>query len=411
MFLSTPRVLSVIFSAVTICNALPKSQSAYHQIGSRLNRRDATLQAAYCSYADAGIKQMLTFYNSSLGVFGNVDSTGKFNAHWWNSANVITMLADYEDYFPGRNSEILTIFANTLKVATSPFSPRGSFLNTFYDDELWWVLAWIKVYDVTGKVEYLDKAAEIYEDPKSVWNTTPCSGGIWFVPLPLHKRHSTNITSSRWNFAKTSVNAIANELFLTASVKLANRIPTNSEYFTMAMEAYDWFIASGMINSKNIINDGLNIHVKPCKSGDIQGWTYNQGVILSGLAELTWSTGDPKYNNLANTLATASMAHYANNSQMILHEPCEPDCSTDLSQFKGIYGRNIQFLVNRANVLPANLKTQFVTFLQNNANEIWAKDKGVDNQLGLVWSGPPSVATVETQSSALDAIVGAACVS
>jgi predicted alpha-1,6-mannanase (GH76 family) len=207
------------------------------------------------------------------------------------------------------------------------------------------------------------------------------------------------------------VNAIANELFLTASVKLANRIPTNSEYFTMAVEAYDWFIASGLINSKNIITDGLNIGVKPCKSGDIQGWTYNQGVILSGLAELTWSTGDPKYNNLANTLATASMAHYANNSQMILHEPCEPDCSTDLSQFKGIYGRNIQFLVNRANVLPANLKSQFVTFLQNNANEIWAKDKGVDNQLGLVWSGPPSVATVETQSSALDAIVGAACVS
>src|ERR1700735_5636928 len=126
MFLSTPRVLSVIFSAVAICNALPQPQSTYHKIGSRLNRRDATLQAAYTSYADAGIKEMLTFYNSALGVFGNTDSTGKFTAHWWNSANVITMLADYENSFPGRNSEILTIFANTLKVATSPFSPRGS---------------------------------------------------------------------------------------------------------------------------------------------------------------------------------------------------------------------------------------------------------------------------------------------
>ena len=231
-------------------------------------------------------------------------------------------------------------------------------------------------------------------------------------PSPSPRRHLTNITSSRWDFAKTSVNAIANELFLTASVKLANRIPTNSEYFTMAMEAYDWFMASGMINSKNIINDGLNIDVKPCQNSGTEGWTYNQGVILSGLAELTWSTGDPKYNNLANTLATASMAHYANNSQMILHETCEPNCSTDLSQFKGIYGRNIQFLVNRANFLPANLKTQFVSFLQNNANEIWAKDKGVNNQLGLVWSGQANVvATVETQSSALDAIVGAACVS
>ena len=167
-----------------------------------------------------------------------------------------------------------------------------------------------------------------------------------------------------------------------------------------------------MINSKNIINDGLDFTKSPCVNNGIEGWTYNQGVILSGLAELTWSTGDAKYNNLANTLATASMAHYANNSNLILHETCEPNCDSDLSQFKGIYGRNIQFLVNRANILPANLKTQFITFLQNNANAIWASDKGVNNQLGLVWSGEPNVvATMETQSSALDAIVGAAAVS
>ena len=227
-----------------------------------------------------------------------------------------------------------------------------------------------------------------------------------------HFSAQTNIELSRWDFARTSVNAIANELFLTASIKLANRIPSNTEYITMAQEAYNWFMASGMINPSDIINDGLNIAVSPCVNNGAEGWTYNQGVILSGLAEMTWATGDPSYNDLANTLATASMAHYANNPDLILHEPCEPNCDSDLSQFKGIYGRNIQFLVNRADVLPANLKTQFVEFLQNNANDIWASDRGPNNQLGLVWSGEPSVsATVETQSSALDAIVGAACVS
>jgi len=177
------------------------------------------------------------------------------------------------------------------------------------------------------------------------------------------------------------------------------------------MQQYTWFINSGMINSANIINDGLDISVSPCKNNGNEGWTYNQGVILSGLAELTWSTGDDTYNNLANTLATASMAHYANNPQLILHETCEPNCDADLSQFKGIYGRNIQFLVNRADVLSAGLRAQFVEFLQNNANDIWADDRGVSNQLGLVWSGPAGTATVETQSSALDAIVGAAAVS
>jgi predicted alpha-1,6-mannanase (GH76 family) len=128
------------------------------------------LQDQYTSYADAGIDEMMTFYDASTGLFGGA---------WWNSANVITMLADYENSFPGRNKAFQSTIETTLAKAVSPFMPRGSFLNTFYDDELWWVLAWIKVYDVTNDVTYLNKAAEIYEDPRSVWGTTPCNGGIW----------------------------------------------------------------------------------------------------------------------------------------------------------------------------------------------------------------------------------------
>lgn len=161
--------MSVIFFTVAICNALPQPQSTFYQIGSRLSRR-STLSEQYTKYADAGIDEIMTFYDAS---------TGLFSGSWWNSANVITMLADYENYFPGRNKAFTSTIETTFAKAVSPFSSRGSFLNTFYDDELWWTLAWIKVYDVTGNVTYLNKAAEIYEDPKSIWGTTPCSGGIW----------------------------------------------------------------------------------------------------------------------------------------------------------------------------------------------------------------------------------------
>lgn len=67
------------------------------------------------------------------------------------------------------------MFQNVLSRA--PAFANG-FLNGFYDDELWWVLAWIAVYDATGNTQYLDKAAAIYEDSKSVWGQTPC-GGLW----------------------------------------------------------------------------------------------------------------------------------------------------------------------------------------------------------------------------------------
>jgi predicted alpha-1,6-mannanase (GH76 family) len=113
---------------------------------------------------------------------------------------------------------------------------------------------------------------------------------------------------------------------------------------------------------------------------------------------------------LANTLALAGIDKLTN-ANGILVEPCEATgCDGDEQQFKGVFGRNIQFLYSRATNLPAATAATYKNFLQVNANAIWSDDQ-VDNQLGLVWSGPYTTATIQTQSSALDVIVGAACVS
>ena len=73
-------------------------------------------------------------------------------------------------------------FGNTLLTRRLLYSAAQKrfpgFLNEFYDDELWWVLAWIRVYDVTNDEKYLDVAAEIFESSKSAWGQTPC-GGLW----------------------------------------------------------------------------------------------------------------------------------------------------------------------------------------------------------------------------------------
>lgn len=67
-------------------------------------------------------------------------------------------------------------------------------------------------------------------------------------------------------------------------------------------------------------------------------------------------------------------------------------------------------MVNRMTGLDDVTKQTYTTFLETNANAIWADDQ-INNQLGLVWSGPTGTVTIQTQSSALDVIVGAACVS
>jgi predicted alpha-1,6-mannanase (GH76 family) len=166
--------ISAIFSIViTLCSALPHPAPAAeprpqkHQIGDRLGKR-ATSQD-YLIYAVAGINQLQTWYSAADGLY---------NHYWWPSANVVTMLADFQDYFPTQGKAITDqVFPTTLSQAPNSFA---GFLNGYYDDELWWALAWIKVYDVTGETKYLDTAATIFEDAKSAWGTSPC-GGLWYV--------------------------------------------------------------------------------------------------------------------------------------------------------------------------------------------------------------------------------------
>lgn len=175
-----------------------------------------------------------------------------------------------------------------------------------------------------------------------------------------------------------------------------------------AIKAYNWIVGSGLINSQNVLNDGLDIAT--CENNNGPVFTYNQGAPLAGLAELTWATGDSKYNDLANTIASAALDQLTDTSG-ILHEVCEPfACDGDEGQFKGVLARNIQFLYNRANILPQDTRSKFFSFFQVNANAVWA-NRGPDNSFGLVWDGPFQPADVQTQSSALDVLVGAACVS
>lgn len=173
MFSSSTKVLAILFTAINLSSALPypapesRANPHWQQIGHLLRGRATTQQ--YVAYSVAGINQMQTWYSASTGLWQNL---------WWPSANVITMMADFQEYFPAMVSPTTdSVFPTTLKVAPTSSGNTG-FLNGFYDDELWWVLAWIKVYDVTKDNQYLDMAAQIFEDSKNVWGQATC-GGLW----------------------------------------------------------------------------------------------------------------------------------------------------------------------------------------------------------------------------------------
>jgi predicted alpha-1,6-mannanase (GH76 family) len=133
----------------------------------------------------------------------------------------------------------------------------------------------------------------------------------------------------------TSFIAVANELYLSVAASLANRAAEKDSYLSIAKDEWNWFKGSGMINDQNLINDGLDINSDgSCSNnGDIV-WSYNQGVILGGLVELSRATGDPEYLSEATAIAEAAIEALSEDG--VLHESCEPnDCGGDGPQFKG----------------------------------------------------------------------------
>jgi predicted alpha-1,6-mannanase (GH76 family) len=316
-----------------------------------------------------GTAALMKFYNRQTGLF---DTTG-----WWNSANSITVLADASAL--GDRKEFAPIFANTFTQAQTKFT---GFLNEYYDDEGWWALAWVGAYDRTHDRRYLKMAQSIFSDMSGGWDDH-CGGGIW------------------WSKERKYKNAIANELFLSVAASLAIHAKgaERQRYLDWATREWTWFRGTGMINSDNLVNDGLD---NACHNNGKTTWSYNQGVILDGLVGLKRLTRDGSLLQQAHAIAIAAIEHLTD-AQGILRDPCEPKCGGgDVPQFKGIFARN---LIQLQKAAP---DTQYAKFLDTNADAVWTKARTADDHFALAWSGPPAAGDAATLTSALDALVATA---
>ncbi|KAL6049772.1 Mannan endo-1,6-alpha-mannosidase, partial [Balamuthia mandrillaris] len=332
----------------------------------------------------------------------------------------------------------------------------------FYDDGGWWALAWLRVHDLfcrdgilppsscidggisiephstpTSRSPYLQRAMDIFSHmAKNAWDEKQCKGGAW------------------WSKANKYKNAITNELFLSIAARLhlalgdsasAVRFPLDlmlspveqqrkeakegrktKQLTTMtqkpvhtalgwAQKSWWWLERSGMINAETgLINDGL-LEDGSCKTNLGITWTYNQGVILSGLADLYEATKDKNYIKQATKLVQAVMKHlvHDNTEAKVLREPCENHpvltCDKDQRQFKGIFVRHLRYLMDVAaefRVLDSRNEAALREFLEGNAESVWshARDER-NNRFGLEWGElRVSHRDATTQMAAIDAL-------
>lgn len=293
-----------------------------------------------------------------------------------------------------------------------------------YDDMLWVVLGWLenirfiqehddlhypptshsaggsKWYGKQFESAFAHRARVFYDLAQKGWDWKLCGGGMTWSP------HTTPYK-----------NAVTNELFIAASVGMYLNFPGDSNcspylaghinaactrdysaegccsppygpavphdpmYLAAAVNGYKWLKSSNMTNAQGLYVDGFHIRNwgKNGSSGtgqcDIRNemvYTYNQGVLLSGLRGLWEGTGDVAYLEDGHTLvrnviratgwqpgydlrvASFTSHHFPPpplpklvsggewaglGASGILTELCDPasKCSQDAQTFKGIF--------------------------------------------------------------------------
>ncbi|KAI0065524.1 glycoside hydrolase family 76 protein [Artomyces pyxidatus] len=278
--------------------------------------------------------------------------------------------------------------------ANFPFTDWNLVLGGSNDDAQWIILALWKVADYKASqslsnTPFMNAASTIYNIVAGQWDAT-CGGGVW------------------WSTKHTYKNSITNELFLLTSAEGYLRTKEQS-YLDNANKAWAWLSQSGLRNSNGLWNDGLDFNT--CQNNGETTWTYNQGVIASGLGALYAINGDSSLLDAAEVTLDATIAQLTENG--ILKESCDDTststCDSDQKIFKGIWTKHVQYYLTYADD-PART-AKYAAFLGAQAAAVQQNAETAQGDIGSVWyssSQGGATLTPSASTGGLEALIAAA---
>ena len=286
------KVLKVTKAEMALCLLLCESLLG-HSEAHRRNWADA---------ASETYNELQSRYWSSSGYWRD--------SMWWQEANTIEAVSNLAMITPADKPRVEAVLEAVYNATTNNTVARCNqgvnlTFSGYFDDEAWWGLGWLRAHTLTQQERYLLRAQAIFDDlVNRSWSEHSCGGGCCW--------QARGIDGNTEDMAHCYKNAITNELFISLGAQLSATYkgrgePSSSAWaHGWAQKGLRWFVASGMINSSSLVNDGLDTfpsHPGICLNNRRTAYTYNQGVILSALGYLyaTAAGGGPLFYSTART--------------------------------------------------------------------------------------------------------------
>ena len=266
-----------------------------------------------------------------------------------------------------------------------------------YDDMLWVVLGWLEA------IKFIDLHSSLHyaEDDDDHSNSSRWYARQFIPPYAHRARVFYNLASKGWDtdlcgggmtwnpYLAPYKNAITNQLYIAASIGMYLYFPGDcnsspfaanqglppakahdAQYLNNAVEAYKWLKGSDMRNKQGLYVDGFHIKgwrggrdgsngTEKCDLRDESVYTYNQGVLLSGLRGLWVATSVRQYlldghELVQNVIAATGWENRDTEREWrwaglgrggVMEEQCDwsGTCSQNGQTFKGIFFHHLTF--------------------------------------------------------------------
>ncbi|KAK2747157.1 hydrolase 76 protein [Myotisia sp. PD_48] len=364
---SRPSGQPFIYSLLT---TVLGAQVALAVIQLDLNSEQSIKNAA--KEAAAGLVSYYTGYKP-----GDVPGNLPDPYYWWEAGAMFGALVDYYWYTGDDQYNAITKQALMHQIgANSDYMPENQTRTLGNDDQAFWGIA------------AMSAAETKFEDPpedqpqwlalaQAVWNSQvprleeeTCGGGLRWQIYNFNKGYHYK-------------NSISNGCFFQMGARLA-RYTKNDTYAKIAEQTYDWMERINLISPTYQVFDGTDVNDNCSSQNHIQ-WTYNNGVIMLGLAAMYNYTEDIKWKTRLDGIIKSQSVFYSKDPPDVMVEvACEGNgkCNIDQRSFKAYLARWMAATIQLAPHTTGDLLPR----IKASAKAAALQCNGPGNACGHFWS-------------------------